>query len=106
MFALKIKSTGKLVTSSDGTADGEVRQKHIDDWTKNCGEEVEYITGTNKEIEDMWIAQSESELTYADKRRAEYNELNQFEMIGEDAINGTTTHVDAIKAIKAKYPKS
>tara|TARA_Y100001951_G_C11071255_1_gene146217 strand:+ start:32 stop:337 length:306 start_codon:yes stop_codon:yes gene_type:complete len=48
---------------------------------------------------------AEPELTYVDKRRAEYNELNQFEMIGEDAINGTTTHADAIKAIKDKYPK-
>ena len=34
-----------------------------------------------------------------------YRELNQFELIGDDAANGTTTHVDAIAAIKAQYPK-
>lgn len=42
---------------------------------------------------------------YARKRRAEYNALNQFELISDDSINGTTTHTDAILAIKAKYPK-
>jgi hypothetical protein len=42
---------------------------------------------------------------YARKRKAEYNALNQFELISDDAINGTTTHRDAILAIKARYPK-
>ena len=44
-------------------------------------------------------------LEYARKRKAEYDQLNQFELIGEDSINGTTNHKDAILAIKAKYPK-
>jgi hypothetical protein len=38
-------------------------------------------------------------------RRKEYNALNQLELISDDAINGTTTHKDAITAIKDKYPK-
>ena len=42
---------------------------------------------------------------YARKRREEYDVLNQFELIGEDSINDTTNHKDAILAIKAKYPK-
>ena len=42
---------------------------------------------------------------YARKRKDEYDALNQFELIGEDSINGTTNHKDAILAIKAKYPK-
>ena len=42
---------------------------------------------------------------YARKRKEEYNKLNQFEMMAEDLINGTTLYVDAIKAIKDKYPK-
>jgi len=42
---------------------------------------------------------------YARKRKAEYDKLNQFEMMAEDLINGTTLYVDAIKAIKAKHPK-
>ena len=42
---------------------------------------------------------------YARSRKVEYDALNQFELISDDTINGTTTHKDAIEAIKAKYPK-
>ena len=45
------------------------------------------------------------EKSWAAKRIEEYNQLNQFELIGEDSINGTTKHKEAILAIKAKYPK-
>ena len=44
-------------------------------------------------------------VNWEQERIAAYNELNQFELIGDDAANGTTTHVDAIAAIKAQYPK-
>ena len=44
-------------------------------------------------------------LAYARSRKEEYDKLNQFELISDDSINGTTTHKDAILAIKAKYPK-
>ena len=44
-------------------------------------------------------------LEYARNRKIEYDVLNQFELISDDTINGTTTHKDAIEAIKAKYPK-
>jgi hypothetical protein len=42
---------------------------------------------------------------YARSRKAEYDALNQLELMSDDAINGTTTHKDAIVAIKTKYPK-
>jgi hypothetical protein len=42
---------------------------------------------------------------YARKRKEKYDALNQFELISDDSINGTTTHKDAILAIKAKFPK-
>ena len=42
---------------------------------------------------------------YARNRKEEYDALNQFELMTDDAANGTTTHADAIKAIKKKYPK-
>ena len=44
-------------------------------------------------------------LDYARKRKAKYDALNQFELISDDAINGTTTHKDAIVAIKSEFPK-
>ncbi len=42
---------------------------------------------------------------YARNRKEEYDALNQFELISDDTKNGTSTHIDAIDAIKAKYPK-
>ena len=42
---------------------------------------------------------------YQRKRKDKYDALNQFELISDDAINGTTTHKDAIVAIKAAHPK-
>ena len=42
---------------------------------------------------------------YARKRKAEYDQLNQFEMQFDDQRDGTTTWVDKINEIKAKYPK-
>jgi hypothetical protein len=42
---------------------------------------------------------------YARQRKVKYDALNQFELIADDSINGTTTHKDAILAIKAEIPK-
>ena len=42
---------------------------------------------------------------YARNRKAEYDQLNQFEMQFDDQLNGTTTWVDAINAIKQEFPK-
>ena len=42
---------------------------------------------------------------YARKRKAEYDKLNQDELRFDDLENGTTTWVDSINAIKARYPK-
>jgi len=42
---------------------------------------------------------------YARARAAEYSALNQFEMQFDDQQNNTTTWVDAINDIKARFPK-
>ena len=42
---------------------------------------------------------------YQRDRKKEYDNLNQFEMQFDDQVNGTTTWIDAINAIKSKYPK-
>ena len=51
-------------------------------------------------LQAEWDAQE-----YARNRKTEYDALNQFELISDDDVNGTTTHKDAIAAIKTKYPK-
>jgi hypothetical protein len=42
---------------------------------------------------------------YSGYRKMEYAKLNQDEMRFDDQVNGTTTWVDAINAIKAAHPK-
>ena len=53
------------------------------------------------ELEADWTAQA-----YARNRKEEYNALNQFELISDDAANSTTTHIDAVEAVKTKWPKN
>ena len=59
--------------------------------------------------QDTWTAEYEADIgstQYQRDRKEEYDKLNQFELIGEDSINGTTNHRDAILAIKARFPKA
>ena len=62
---------------------------------------------TQSEInaEMIRLGEAYSDNEYARARKAEYDALNQFELISDDSINGTTTHKDAIVAIKTAHPK-
>jgi len=61
---------------------------------------------TSEEKLDQWIAeQTESAKTYKEKRKEEYDQLNQYEMMFDDKRDGTTTWVDKINEIKSRYPK-
>ena len=42
---------------------------------------------------------------YARNRKAEYDQLNQFEMMFDDDRYSTTTWVDKINEIKGRHPK-
>ena len=42
---------------------------------------------------------------YARNRKAEYDMINQYEMMFDDQRDGTATWVDAINAIKSAHPK-
>ena len=67
-----------------------------DNWTR-----VQTWLDEGNEISDRL----DFSMLYSDMRKSEYDELNQFELISDDSINGTTTHKDAILAIKDKWPK-
>jgi len=43
--------------------------------------------------------------TWLENRQEEYAKLNQFEMQFDDQRDSTSTWVDAVNAIKVKYPK-
>jgi len=62
---------------------------------------------TYDDIKDL-ATQKENEYNsklYSVLRKQEYDKLNKFDMQFNDAMNGTTTWIDAINEIKAKYPK-
>ena len=92
-------------------ADALLSLKPNAEWTLS-GDELEWLDSeqtepTQAEI-DAEVTRLQAEYDsqeYARKRKAEYDQLNQFELISDDSINGTTTHKDAILAIKTKYPK-
>ncbi len=56
------------------------------------------------ELQPM-LTEMKTKYAYLEPRKQAYAQLNQLELIGEDSINGTTNHRDAIIAIKDKYPK-
>ena len=56
-------------------------------------------------VELKRLEDEHSAMQYSRDRKEEYDKLNQDEMRYDDMKNSTTTWVDAIDAIKAKYPK-
>jgi len=76
------------------------------------GDELEWLDAvqtepTQSEI-DAEVIRLQAEYDsqeYARNRKAEYDQLNQFEMIFDDDRDSTTTWVDTINEIKGRHPK-
>ena len=76
------------------------------------GTEIEWLDTTQTQPTE---AEIQTEITrlqavydsqeYARLRKAEYDQLNQFEIQFDDQRDGTTTWVDAINDIKDRFPK-
>ncbi len=103
--------TGSIETQSGGT---EGVQSDLDLMQSNMiGDGASGLTPANVEVgweEEAIVLEwaksfTDSLKTYSDKRKEEYDKLNQFEMQFDDQRDGTTTWVDAINGIKEKYPK-
>ena len=76
------------------------------------GDEIEWMDDVQTQPTDAEIATEMARLQgiydsqeYARARATEYSALNQFEMQFDDQQNNTTTWVDAINDIKARFPK-
>jgi len=76
------------------------------------GDVIEWMDTTQTQPTDAEIATEMARLQgiydsqeYARARATEYSALNQFEMQFDDQQNNTTTWVDAINDIKARFPK-
>ncbi len=113
---MKIRYAKNLITGSIETQDGgtEGVQSDLDLMQSNMiGDGASGLTPANVEVgweEEAIVLEwaksfTDNLRTYSDKRKAEYDKLNQFEMQFDDQRDGTTTWVDAINGIKEKYPK-
>jgi|3_EtaG_2_1085321.scaffolds.fasta_scaffold51807_2 hypothetical protein len=67
------------------------------------GSNYKWLNGevvVDEEENDLYASQE-----YARNRKAEYDQLNQFEMQFDDDRDSTTTWVDTINEIKGRHPK-
>jgi archaellum component FlaC len=106
----KIKSTGHLFEHQGGG--DESNPQHLQTLIDNAisaGHNKEDIEAgyEDEEIVRGWLKDAnEANKTYKEKRKDEYNQLNQYEMMFDDKRDGTTTWVDKINEIKNRHPKN
>ena len=67
--------------------------------------QAEYDDETKRAAHILTLKAEYDSQAYARNRKAEYDQLNQFEMQFDDDRDGTTTWVDAINEIKGRHPK-
>lgn len=87
-------------------------QTYVDVWnTEKTVEEKQQEEYAKTEAEELAKQEQEeaeriANMTYVDRREFLYSAMgNQFEMIYDDQVNGTTIWKDSIDAIKARIPK-
>ena len=88
---------------------GSMTQEHAEHFLTSRGMAVEdhtiVLDATGVDVQSMINDYDNSIKTYSQKRKEEYAQLNQYEMMFDGQRDGTTTWVDTINEIKAKYPK-
>ena len=84
--------------------DAEVSQIGDDIIWHNPSEQT--VTGVEIEAEVTRLKKEYSDNQYQRSRASEYPPIgDQLDMIYKDMKNGTTTHAEAVEAVKTKYPK-
>ena len=95
----KVKNTGELLETQSGDGSVEMFYSNNSSYSK---EELEVGIADDAVVNGWLQEQEEARKTYADKRKAEYDQMgNQFEMIFDDQ----DAWRNKINEIKAKYPK-
>ena len=80
----------------------EFNEEEIVDWKDNVS--VPTKAQIDSKIVEL-VAENDAQL-YARKRSYDYpTRGDQFDMIYKDMKNNTTTHKDAVEAVKTKWPK-
>jgi len=94
MRDLAIRNTHSTVVTINGDTDATDEQGNV------VTLDEALITAEMARLQGIYDSQE-----YARARATEYSALNQFEMQFDDQRDGTTTWVDAINDIKARFPK-
>ena len=89
-----------------------IRNTHPTAVSINGGTDATDINGDVVVLDESLISTEQARLqavydsqAYARNRKAEYDQLNQFEMQFDDKEDSTTTWVDKINEIKGRHPK-
>ncbi len=89
---------------------GSMTQEHAEHFLTSRGMAVEdhtiVLDATGVDVQSMIDDYDNSIKTYSQKRKEEYDQLNQYEMMFDDKRDGTTTWVDKINEIKNRHPKN
>jgi len=87
----------QFVTGGASESENSIREWHSAELTQPTVAEIDAEVIRLQAIYDSQA--------YARNRKAEYNQLNQFEMQFDDDRDSTTTWVDKINEIKGRHPK-
>jgi len=88
----------EAIKSLDSTAEFSIREDVIT-WITTPISDSD-ITTEQERLQTEYDSQE-----YARNRKAEYDQLNQFEMQFDDDRDSTSTWVDTINEIKGRHPK-
>jgi len=91
--------TADAIRSLDPHSEFSIREGVIT-WITTPIDEAKIATEMAR-LKTVWDSQD-----YVRKRKAEYDQLNQYEMMFDDKRDGTTTWVDKINEIKNRHPKN
>ena len=77
----------------------------VDDIPKDINGDVVTLNQSLVDTEEAVLQAAYDAKNYSRNRKAEYDQLNQFEMQFDDDRDSTTTWVDKINEIKGRHPK-
>lgn len=94
----KVDALRTLVTGAFGSDDNAEEVAYLENQSPVSKADID---AKYAEMLAEWDAQE-----YARKREVEYPPIgDQLDMIYKDMKDGTTTHAEAVEAVKTKYPK-
>ena len=99
----KKDADGNVILDSEGNPQNDIDNYDEIFWDENNPDPKPSKSAVDAKFKEL-VADYAAK-AYARNRKEEYDQLNQFELMTDDNANGTTSHKDAITAVKAKWPK-